>query len=56
MTTRYLIAGALLALAVALFAVAFIGLSQADRAVCHSATEDSIITDCDYRHGAWYPR
>jgi len=24
--------------------------------VCHSATEDSVIGDCDYRDGAWYQR
>ena len=23
-------------------------------AVCHSATEDGTITDCDYRDGGWY--
>jgi hypothetical protein len=23
---------------------------------CHSATEDSVILDCDYRHGAWHPK
>lgn len=22
--------------------------------VCHSVTEDSVITDCEYRNGAWY--
>jgi hypothetical protein len=26
------------------------------RAVCHSASEDSPITDCDYRDGGWYKR
>lgn len=25
-------------------------------AVCHSKTEDAIILDCDYHHGAWTPR
>lgn len=25
-------------------------------AVCHSASEDSPITDCDYRDGGWYMR
>ena len=22
--------------------------------VCHSKTEDSVITDCSYRNGTWY--
>lgn len=22
--------------------------------VCHSKTEDSVITDCNYSNGAWY--
>ena len=25
-------------------------------AACHSVTEDSAITDCDYSHGAWTPK
>lgn len=24
--------------------------------VCHSAEEDSPMTDCDYRNGAWHRR
>lgn len=24
--------------------------------VCHAATEDSVIKDCDYRDGAWHRR
>lgn len=24
--------------------------------VCHAVTEDSAITDCDYRNGGWYVR
>jgi len=24
--------------------------------VCHAPTEDSDITDCDYRDGGWYPK
>lgn len=24
--------------------------------VCHAVTEDSAITDCDYRDGGWYQR
>lgn len=24
--------------------------------VCHSAQEDSTITDCDYSHGTWLPK
>lgn len=36
-----------------------IGFNVADRdnrtnAVCHSNTEDSVITDCNYTNGAWY--
>jgi hypothetical protein len=23
--------------------------------LCHSATEDSVILDCDWRGGAWHP-
>lgn len=23
--------------------------------LCHSVTEDSVILDCDYRNGTWYP-
>lgn len=26
------------------------------KAVCHSMTEDSVITDCDYRNGTWYTK
>lgn len=45
------------------FAILVIGViighhmdSDANRTnpVCHSLTEDSVITDCDYRNGAWY--
>lgn len=25
-------------------------------AVCHAITEDSDISDCDYRNGAWYTK
>jgi hypothetical protein len=28
---------------------------QADRPVCHAVTEDSVISDCVYQHGAWRP-
>lgn len=24
------------------------------KAVCHAITEDSVISDCDYRNGTWY--
>lgn len=24
--------------------------------VCHAVTEDSPITDCDYRNGTWYTK
>jgi hypothetical protein len=24
--------------------------------ICHSATEDSPIVDCDFHNGGWYPR
>jgi hypothetical protein len=27
-----------------------------DEPVCHAPTEDSAITDCDYRDGGWYKR
>jgi len=27
---------------------------QATNSVCHAKTEDSVITDCDYRNGGWY--
>lgn len=28
--------------------------TERHRAVCHAPTEDSAITDCDYRDGGWY--
>lgn len=24
--------------------------------ICHAPSEDSDMTDCDYRNGGWYPR
>lgn len=24
--------------------------------ICHAPSEDSAMTDCDYRNGGWYPR
>lgn len=29
-------------------------VSDPTKAVCHAITEDSHISDCDYRNGAWY--
>lgn len=26
------------------------------KAVCHSITEDSVITDCSYHNGAWWTK
>lgn len=51
-------------LAVALLAIVGLSLALlrsehiigAPAAVCHSVTEDSTITDCDYRDGGWYQR
>ena len=41
-----------------LIAVISFGLGQISakwiKAVCHSITEDSVITDCDYQNGTWY--
>jgi hypothetical protein len=30
--------------------------APSDGPVCHSATEDSVIVDCDYRNGGWYSK
>lgn len=27
---------------------------ERNRPVCHALTEDSVMSDCDYRNGAWY--
>lgn len=43
-----------LAIAVLVFAAGY-AAGRATATVCHSATEDSAIVDCDYRGGAWHP-
>jgi hypothetical protein len=31
-------------------------LTTVDVPVCHAATEDSLLRDCEYRAGGWYQR
>lgn len=48
----------IVALLLSLFMVLVLGyaLGQRDAAVCHAPTEDSAITDCYYKDGAWRKR
>lgn len=39
---------------VALLALAVVTRPNDSGPVCHSVTEDSVITDCDYRNGGWW--
>jgi len=44
-----------------LAAIAAAGLTVAcekcpTQPVCHSASEDGVITDCDFRDGGWYQK
>lgn len=41
-------------MAIGLFIGANVGRStERAKAVCHSKTEDSVITDCNYSNGSW---
>lgn len=46
------VAAIIVALVVAL--VMAYSIARKSEPVCHAKTEDSIIYDCDYRHGGWY--
>jgi 5,10-methylene-tetrahydrofolate dehydrogenase/methenyl tetrahydrofolate cyclohydrolase len=51
--------GLIVIMAVSVYVGVVVGYNLASRdnrtiAVCHSTTEDSVMTDCNYQNGAWY--